>query len=319
MVVGEGFRSLLVREVRREADRVASFTLVPPDGRPLPPWEPGAHVDVLVGDGLVRQYSLCSTPGDPGWRIAVLHEESGRGGSAWLHERIRVGDTLLVGVPRNNFALDPAGVRLVFVAGGIGITPLLPMVAAAEAAGRDWTLLYLGTSADRMAFTDDLQDYGPKVVLHRDADAGVIDLDAALNRLGAADADVYACGPAGLLGALEAYAARYATCRLVLERFTSSADDGAARPGDSAFVVETSDGTEIEVGAGESILDALHRAGIPALSSCQEGICGTCETTVLDGVPDHRDQLLSDEERDSGSTMMICVSRCQGDRLVLDL
>jgi ferredoxin-NADP reductase len=319
MVVKEGFTPLVVREVRQEADRVASFALARPDGGPLPPWEPGAHVDVLLGDDLVRQYSLCSAPTDSTWRIAVLHEEVSRGGSTWLHEHIRPGDTLLVGAPRNNFALDLGEQRYVFVAGGIGITPLLPMVAAADATGKDWTLLYLGTSRSRMAFTEALRAYGPKVVLHRDSDSGVIDLESALDRLGAADAAVYACGPAGLLAAIEGYAARHEGCRVVLERFTADPDSTRAREGDSPFVVETSDGTEIEVGADESILDALHRTGIPALSSCQEGICGTCETTVLAGVPDHRDQLLSEEEREAGETMMICVSRCRGDRLVLDI
>jgi ferredoxin-NADP reductase len=319
MVVKAGFTPLVVQEVRQEADRVASFALARPDGEPLPRWEPGAHVDVLLAGDLVRQYSLCSAPTDPTWRIAVLREEVSRGGSTWLHERIRPGDTLLVGAPRNNFALDLDAQRYVFVAGGIGITPLLPMVAAADAAGKDWTLLYLGTSANRMAFTEALRTYGSRVVLHRDSDSGVIDLESALDRLDAADAAVYACGPAGLLAAIEGYAIRHEGCRVVLERFTADPGSSPAREGDSPFVVETSDGTEIEVGADESILDALHRTGIPALSSCQEGVCGTCETTVLAGVPDHRDQLLSEEERESGETMMICVSRCAGDRLVLDI
>jgi ferredoxin-NADP reductase len=319
MVVRAGFMPLVVQEIRQEADRVASFLLARQDGEPLPPWEPGAHVDVLIADDLVRQYSLCSSPTDPTWRIAVLHEEVSRGGSSWLHERVRAGDTLLVGTPRNNFALDPGEQRYVFVAGGIGITPLLPMVAAADAAGMDWTLLYLGSSASRMAFTEALRTYGPKVVVHRDSDSGVIDLESALDRLSAADAVIYACGPAGLLAAIEDYAVRHEGCRVVFERFTADPLSSPARGSDSSFVVETSDGTEVQVGADESILDALRRTGIPALSSCQEGICGTCETKVLAGVPDHRDQLLSEEERESGETMMICVSRCRSERLVLDI
>lgn len=319
MVDRERFRPLVVDEVRHEADRIASFALSAPDGRPLPRWEPGAHVDVLVRDDLVRQYSLCSSPGDGTWRIAVLHEEAGRGGSTWLHERVRPGDTLLVGAPRNNFALDLGGQRYVFVAGGIGITPLLPMVAAAEAAAKDWALLYLGTSASRMAFTEVLRPYGTKVVLHRDAEAGVVDLDGTLDRLGADRALLYACGPAGLLAAVERYAGEREGSRLELERFTADPERAPAAQPESGFVVETSDGTEVKVGSDESILDALTRAGVPALSSCREGICGTCETTVLQGTPDHRDRLLSEEERESGETMMICVSRCHGDRLVLDL
>jgi ferredoxin-NADP reductase len=319
MVLRAGFTPLVVHEVRQEADRVVSFSLARPDGGPLPSWEPGAHVDVLLAENLVRQYSLCSAPVDSTWRIAVVREEVSWGGSAWLHERVRPGATLLVGAPRNNFALDLGQQRYVFVAGGIGITPLRPMVAAADAAGKDWTLLYLGTSASRMAFTEALRTYGSKVVLHRDSDFGVIDLDSALDRMGAADAAIYACGPAGLLAAIEGYAIRHEGCRVFLERFTADPGSSPTREGDSPFVVETSDGTEIQVGAEESILDALHQTGIQALSSCREGICGTCETTVLAGVPDHRDQLLSEEEREAGETMMICVSRCRGDRLVLDI
>ncbi|WP_176445603.1 PDR/VanB family oxidoreductase [Blastococcus mobilis] len=310
---------MVVREVRQEAEHVVSFALARRDGQPLPEWEPGAHVDVLIAGDLVRQYSLCSTPSEPTWRIAVLREQNSRGGSTWLHDRVREGDIILVAAPRNNFSLDLSGERFLFVAGGIGITPLLPMVAAAESAGKDWSLLYLGISGRSMAFTEALRAYTPKVVLHRDADSGVIDLEATLDRLGAPGATIYACGPAGLLAAVESYAGRRENCCVVLERFTADPDSVAVPQGDHAFVVETSDGREVKVGADESILDALHRSGIPALSSCREGICGTCETRVVQGIPDHRDQLLSEEERQSGEVMMICVSRCLGDRLVLDV
>jgi ferredoxin-NADP reductase len=319
MVIEEGFRPLVVEEVRHEADCVVSFALATTDGRPLPPWEPGAHVNVRVRDDLVRQYSLCSSPAGGTWRIAVLREPDGRGGSSWLHEQVHVGDTLLVGAPRNNFAMDLSAQQYVFVAGGIGITPLLPMAAAAEAAGKDWTLLYLGTSASRMAFTEALREYGTKVVFHRDSENGVIDLESALDRLGAGRSTIYACGPAGLLTAVDSYAGGREGCRVVVERFTADPASTPARQDDAPFVVETSDGTEIEVRADQSILDALLGAGIPALSSCREGICGTCETGVLEGIPDHRDTLLSEDERESGETMMICVSRCLGDRLVLDI
>lgn len=315
---------LRVCEARTEADDVRALRLAHRDGLPLPRWAPGAHVDVLVGEGEVRQYSLCSSPADDEWRIAVLRARGGRGGSRWLHDRVREGDLLHVGRPRNNFVLDlgrDRGTgRLVFLAGGIGITPLLPMVAAADEARADWTLLYLGTAAGRMAFLDELRRYGDRVVEHRDDEAGVIDLEAALDGLGAAAATVYACGPASLLAAAERYAARRGGCRLVLERFDAGPPVvPAPDPDEHGFVVVTSDGSEVPVGPGESILDAVRRAGVPALSSCAEGVCGTCETRVVDGVPDHRDQLLSDEERASGEVMMICVSRCRGDRLVLDL
>ncbi|MGP3776186.1 PDR/VanB family oxidoreductase [Streptomyces sp. SDT5-1] len=310
--------TVTVKETRAEAAGVRSFVLAAREGRSLPAWSPGAHIDVVLSRDLVRQYSLSSAPEDAGWRIAVLREPDGRGGSAYLHDRVREGDTLLVSAPRNTFALDLDAPRPVFVAGGIGITPILPMVAAAERAGVDWRLLYLGRCADSMAFTAELAAYGDRVRLHRDDESGVADLAAELDAMGAADAPVYACGPAGLLAAVQEYTAAHPASRLTLERF-AAAPDSQQRGDDRPFTVETGDGREIAVAAGRSIVDALADAGVRTLTSCREGVCGTCETAVLDGVPDHRDQLLSEEERAAGDVMMICVSRCRGDRLVLDV
>lgn len=316
------FLPLVVQRVVREADDIVSLTLARPDGQPLPGWQPGAHVDVQLpagGGDLLRQYSLCSEPGVDSWRIAVLRELAGRGGLSFVHDHLAEGDTLLVGAPRNNFTLTLGAGRHVFVAGGIGVTPLLPMLGEAERSGADWTLLYLATNAQRMAFVEELRGYGDRVHLHLDEDSGVIDLAATLDHLGAADGRVYGCGPAGLLAALERYAAGQAGCDLVLERFTADPDVATSHEDDHAFAVELADGTEIAVAADETVLAALTREGVQALSSCQEGICGTCETPVISGEIDHRDQLLSDEEREAGDTMMVCVSRCRGDRLVLDI
>ncbi|MFI7005068.1 PDR/VanB family oxidoreductase [Streptomyces sp. NPDC050145] len=312
------FVTVKVEEVTREAEDVVSYVLASRDGRVLPAWTPGSHIDVVLSRDLVRQYSLSSGPDEARWRIAVLRELEGRGGSAHLHDRVKVGDHLLVSTPRNTFPLDLAADRHVLVAGGIGITPLLPMAAALEAAGKRWTLLYLGRSATSMAFADELAEYGDKVVLHRDDESGVIDVATALDRLGAGHADLYACGPAGLLAAVEGYAGNRPGSRLVLEHFTA-APDAAGRADDRPFTVVTRDGRDITVGADESILDALSAAGVRSLSSCREGVCGTCETGVLEGAPDHRDRVLSEEERAAGDTMMICVSRCRGERLVLDV
>lgn len=306
-----------VTSLTMAADRVMAVDLRG-QGTDLPRWEPGAHIDVALGDGLVRQYSLCSAPGDTAWRIGVLEELDGRGGSRHVHQELRVGDVLRVSPPRNNFALRLTGRPVVFVAGGIGITPVLPMVHAAEFSGVDWQLLVLARSPQSAAFLGELSQYGDRVHTHFDSEAGLVDLAGTLDRLGATQADVYSCGPAGLLSAMEAYAEVRSGCALRLERF---ATDGLAvvRADDHAFVVEISDGTEIAVRADQTILDALSEAQVPVLNSCREGICGTCETVVLEGVPDHRDQLLSPEERDSGEMMMPCVSRCVGQRIVLDL
>ena len=307
-----------VTAMSRAAERILALDLEDPDGRPLPSWTPGAHIDVALTDGIVRQYSLCSRPGERAWRLAVLEEEASRGGSHHVHHALKVGDLLRVSAPRNNFALELTGRPVVFVSGGIGVTPILPMVHAAAEAGVDWQMLMLSRSPEAAAFADELADYGERVHRHHDSVAGILDLAWMLDTLGGEESDVYACGPAGLLSALESYAAQRPGCLLRLERFSGSASS-AVRPGDRAFVVETADGVEIEVRADQTILEALTAAGIPMLSSCQEGICGTCETSVIAGVPDHRDQLLSEDERASGAMMMPCVSRCIGERITLDL
>lgn len=309
---------LRVVSITPVAERIISFELESVDGSPLPAWEPGAHVDVTLGDGLIRQYSICSAPGADRWRFGVLEEIEGKGGSHYVHHDLREGDVIAVAGPRNTFALSLTGRPLVFVAGGIGVTPILPMVHAASSAGADWTLLYLARSPEAAAFVDEVLPYGDRVRQHHDSVAGLIDLASTLDDLGAASSDVYACGPTGLLNAIEAYAADRSDCHLTVERFAGTGDEGP-REGDTEFVVEINDGTEITVGAQETILDALVRSGIPMLSSCQEGVCGTCETAVIEGIPDHRDHVLNEGERESNEIMMPCVSRCLGKRLVLDL
>lgn len=306
-----------VSAVRKVAERIVEVRLASAESGPLPAWSPGAHVEVTLQPGLARQYSLCSDPGDPEWRLAVLEERDGGGGSSYVHSTLQVGDELIVSVPRNHFRLEFSGRRLVFVGGGIGITPILPMVAAVAAAGVDWHLLHLARSPAAAAYLDELERHGDRVSAHVDTDGGPLDLAATLDRLGGRVADIYACGPAPLLQALETYATENPECHLVLERFTNTGAD--VRSGDHAFVVQTADGREIDVPADKTVLEALTEVGIRILSSCQEGVCGTCETVVLEGTPDHRDAVLSAAERAGGETMMVCVSRCAGPRIVLDL
>lgn len=324
--VTKGFTRLTVGAIREEADGVVSLTLENPDGGALPAWDPGAHLDVLLPNGLLRQYSLCSDPADSAqWRVAVLREPTGRGGSDYIHTQLRPGDIVEVRGPKHNFrGTAPEGEKL-FIAGGIGITPLLPMIRAASAAAEPWRLLYLGRSLRSMAFLDELAAADPdgtRTRIHAKDDAGPLDMAGYLAEAGGAV--VYACGPVRLLDELREAHAAGTVAGLVFEDFGAAPaeepDGGAAGgAGNAPFVVETADGSEVEVSADESILDALHRAGIPALNSCRKGTCGTCETPVLDGVPEHRDDILSDEEREANDTMMICVSRCRGARLVLDI
>lgn len=304
---------LVVEAVASAADGVLALTLRHPLGEALPAWEPGAHVDVLLGPDLERQYSLCGDPADRArWRIAVLREPDGRGGSAYVHEQVGPGDKVRVRGPRNHFPLQPAA-RYRFVAGGIGITPILPMLAAAEAAGAEWTLLYGGRARGSMAFTAELARYGDRVTIAPQDETGLLDLGPVLDHLPDGTL-VYCCGPGPLLDAVEE---RCPAGVLRVERFQPK-DQPVGEDGE--FEVElVRSGRTLTVPAGVSVLDTVRAAGVEVLYSCTEGTCGTCETDVLEGTPDHRDSVLGDDERACGETMMICVSRCRGERLVLDL
>lgn len=305
---------LVVTERVSAAEGVVALTLRHPLGEELPGWDPGAHVDVVLGPELERQFSLCGDPGDrSGWRIAVLREPDGRGGSAYVHERLGVGDKVRVRGPRNHFRLEPAP-RYRFVAGGIGITPILPMLAAAEAAGAEWTLLYGGRTRRSMAFTDELARYGDeRVGVAPQDETGLLDLAAVLDDVPDGTL-VYCCGPGALLDAVEE---RCPAGVLRVERFQPKAGQGGAER--EFEVVLARSGRTLTVVPGVSVLDAVRAAGAEVLYSCTEGTCGTCETDVLEGDPDHRDSVLTEAERAAGETMLICVSRCRGARLVLDL
>ncbi|BCK73027.1 ferredoxin [Streptomyces libani subsp. rufus] len=313
MTAPESRLDLRVHRMTWEADHVLSVELTRPDGKPLPAWEPGAHLDVHVG-GQIRQYSLCGDPdATDTYRIAVLDAPASRGGSRHIHTRLRPGQTLTVTGPRNHFALEEATGYL-FLAGGIGITPLLAMARAATRRGTPWRMVYGGRTRTSMAFTRELAALAGDVTTVPQDEDGPIDLDTALAGLPGGTL-VYCCGPEPLLTAVEE------SCpagQLRLERFAAPA---VARTGDrTAFEVECRrSGRTLTVGADTSILQAAEDAGLSVDSSCRDGICGSCETRVLDGTPDHRDFLLSEAEHTANATMMICVSRCASGRLVLDL
>jgi len=307
--------------MRWEADGVVSLELESADGVPLPEWSPGAHVDVHLPGGLVRQYSLCGQPGSSSWRVAVLREPVGRGGSEAVHTVVRPGDVLDAVGPRNNFALESASSYL-FIAGGIGITPLVPMLEHSEAVGASWRLFYGGRSAGSMAFADTLLHIHPERVSVLPQDVhGLLDLANLL-----ADPQpgtlVYCCGPEPLLTAVEQQcaAAGWPSGALHLERFAARRQPTPPPDAEQDFeVVLERTGDCVKVAAGQSVLEALEQHGYEFANSCREGICGTCETAVIDGVPDHRDSLLSEDERAANDTMMICVGRARSAKLVLDL
>lgn len=318
--------SVPLRLARKQqlAAGVLGLTLIPNGPCSLPAWTPGAHISLDLPGGLVRQYSLCGDPGDDSsWRVAVLREPDGRGGSAAVHDRLAEGDELTASAPRNRFPLVDADAYL-FIAGGIGITPILPMVAQAARRGRPWHLVYGGRSRSSMAFLDELAAYGDRVDVRPQDVFGLLDLDRLLGVPQPGTA-VYCCGPAPLLAAVGDRCASWPPGALRTERFTAEPDaiasggDAFASGGDAFEVEVASCGRVVSVPAGESVLGSLRRAGFEILSSCEEGTCGTCETGVLEGVPDHRDTVLTQAEREAGDVMMICVSRARTPRLVLDL
>ena len=304
-----------VRSRATLASDVDVFELVPVDGAVLPEWRPGAHIDVLTDIGAERQYSLCGDPADrTAWRVGVLREPAGRGGSLWIHQHLTPGARVRVRGPWNHFTLAPAaGYR--FIAGGIGITPLLPMLAAAEAAGTPWTLDYSARSRDHMGFLEELAGYGDRVRLHPSDEGDRLDIGAVLPAAGEL---VFACGPRRMVDALEEAALAWPAETLHVERF--EARELTEPVLHESFEVElVISGTTVEVAEDQSVLDAVEAAGVFVLSSCREGTCGTCETVVLEGEVDHRDSILSPGEQAAGDRMMICVSRAACPRLVLEL
>ncbi len=309
---------LRVTRRRTGAEGVVVLDLADPSGADLPEWSPGAHVDLRLPGEVTRQYSLCGDPADrTTWRIGVLREAQGRGGSQHVHEALHEGAEVDVRGPRNHFELVPSP-RYLFLAGGIGITPLLPMLAAAEAAGAEWELHYGGRSRRSMAFLEALEEAtGTRVTLHPQDEVGLIDLDRLLGtqRPGTR---VYCCGPEPLLQAVERHCADWPAGTLHLERFAPKDVGEPVLTGSFEVELATS-GLSLTVPPEKSVLQVVEEAGIAVLSSCQEGTCGTCETPVLDGAVDHRDSLLTPAEQAANDTMFICVSRAACPRLVLEL
>lgn len=308
------------RRVVAHDQNVVALTLVTADGARLEPWHPGSHLDVHLPSGRVRQYSLCGDPADhDSYRIAVRRIPSGGGGSIEVHDVLTVGSSITTSGPRNAFPLTVPGFgspsrQFRFIAGGIGITPILPMLALAERLGVDWSMVYTGRNRDSLPFIDEVSRHGDRIEIRTDDASGV---PSAADLLGDCTdgTAVYACGPAPLLTAVRARLAGRAEVELHFERF-------AAAPvvdGREFSVCVASTGRDVRVGAEETLLTALQRDGVRVPYSCQQGFCGTCRTRVLAGGVDHRDTLLTDPERDAG-LMMICVSRAtDGAGLILDL
>jgi ferredoxin-NADP reductase len=298
------------------AEGVELFELASASGIPLPRWEPGAHIDVVLPSGDVRQYSLCGSPADANYRIGVLREPDGRGGSAWIHDNLAVGATLGIAGPRNHFEFEPRrGTNYVFIAGGIGITPLSAMALGASRAGVEYSIEYAGRSRSTMALLGELEElHGDRLSVHAADEADRLDLEALFAGM-KPFTTTYCCGPTRLIEAIEAAAVGR---QLHVERFEPKELGEPVLH--EAFEVELElSGLTVTVPPDRSILDVVEEAGVLVLSSCREGTCGTCETPVISGEVDHRDSILTPDQQAENDVMFICVSRAACPRLVLEL
>jgi vanillate O-demethylase ferredoxin subunit len=306
-----------------EALDICSFELVSPDGKPLPAFSAGSHVDVAVADGITRQYSLCNDPTESHrYQIAVLRDANTRGGSAAMHDRLQVGDTVEISAPKNHFPLAHDARRHLLLAGGIGVTPILCMAERLALTGARFDMHYCTRSVERTAFRERIarSRFAPRVRFHHDDGDAAQKLDiAALLARPEPGTHLYVCGPKGFMDAVlgTARAQGWLDAQVHCEYFAA---EQAPTEGDQAFEVQlASSGRIVVVPRDKTVVQALVEAGVEVLTSCEQGVCGTCLTRVLEGVPDHRDLYLSAEEQAANDQFTPCCSRARSARLVLDL
>ena len=309
--------SVRINSVTWEGPNILSYELRPTEGSQLPTFTAGAHIDLTLPNDLVRSYSLVNSQSERHrYVIAVQKDRASRGGSKWVHDNFRPGDVLAVNSPRNNFMLDETAEKSIFIAGGIGITPILSMIDRLTTIGRDWELVFCARTRSNTPFLERLQNM-PQVRFNFDEEPGGKILDvAALVREAPPNCHLYCCGPIPMLDAFEQVTKDTPREQVHVEYFAAKyppATEGCFR------VVLAKSGKEVMVPAGKTILETLRESGIDIRFSCTEGICGTCETGVLEGIPDHRDRVLTEAERDSNKSMMICCSGSKSETLVLDL
>lgn len=313
---GPALRQVRLQSMTWEAPGVLSLMLTAADGGTLVPFEPGAHIDLQFPDGTTRQYSLCGDPSDTSrYRIGV-RAVSGGVCSQFIHRRLRPGDLLKVSKPRNLFALVKAP-RYIFVAGGIGITPLIPMMRAASARGTPWKLIYCNRRNEDAPFLTEVLSFGGEVSLHSTEAGTRLDVTVCLGTV-QEGAVIYCCGPERLMAAVEEATTAWPPETVRFEWFSPRSRSLDELCGSFQVVCEAS-GVTLTVPPDRTVLSILNDAGIEVPCSCQQGICGTCEVRVLSGEVEHRDSILSLAERAANETMMICVSRARGSRLVLDI
>lgn len=315
--VNEESRLVRVRSIQHVARDINSYELVPADGRPLPPFTAGSHIDVQVPNGMLRQYSLHGNPEDrSAYHIAIKREADGRGGSVSLHKGVEEGSTLGIVGPRNFFPLDLEAKHHVLIAGGIGVTPLYAMAQALSEGAQGWTLHYCARSSEHAAFYDEFQRLNNGKVISHFSELPSLNVTDLL-RVQEPGTHVYCCGPEGLMKAVEAAGAHWTPGHLHFEWFSAPQ---VSWPDNEPIEIELArSGRTLHVPVDRTILQVLRENDISVMCACEEGVCGTCETTVLEGKPQHRDMLLTPEEREESRSMMVCVSRAVSPRLVLDL
>ncbi len=318
--MSEGWIEAKVARREDPAANLAVLELVAADGGALPAYAAGAHVEVEIAEGVVRPYSLCATPEQAGaWRIGVLRDPLSRGGSVTLHQTFQPGRTVRIGPPRNLFPLHAGDEKALLLGGGIGVTPMLAMAYELKAKGRPFELHYCVRSRATAGFLDEIaRAFGNQAAIHADdeGEGQQLGLDALL-RAQPAGAHVYVCGPAGFMDFVleKAKAAGFGPERIHYEYFSVTVD----AKGPAFEVVARRSGVTVKVGENETIIEALAKAGVKIKKSCEQGVCGTCLTDVLEGEPDHKDKFLNDEEREAGDQIITCCSRAKSARLVLDV
>lgn len=310
-----------VHRMEYAAEEVLAVEFRRLDGEPLPRFTAGAHIDIHLPGGLSRSYSLLNDSRETHrYVVAVGLDAKSRGGSQYIHTRMRVGDTVEISEPRNHFPLVEDAPLVVLIAGGIGVTPMVCMARRLSELGRPFVFHLAARNRARAAFLDEINALGGIVATHFDAEHGGKPLDIApIIAAAPAGAHFYCCGPMPMLAAFEAATAHLPEVFAHVEYFTAKAAPASASAPGAFTLTLAKSGKTIEVPADKSILEALLEAGFEVDYSCQDGVCGSCETKIIAGVADHRDSLLSKAERESNRTMMICVSRCVGDHLTLDL
>jgi ferredoxin-NADP reductase len=315
----------LVHTMRHEAEGVISIELrQAPGTEPFPSFEPGAHIDLHLPNGLVRSYSLLNSVTDSRrYVVGVLNDRNSRGGSRYVHQQLRVGTTLPISAPRNNFVLHESAPRSVLLAGGIGVTPLLCMLKRLATLNRPADFIYCARSRKEAAFTEEIDALAGtdiRVSWHFDDERGGPPDLRELLAGHSPDTHLYSCGPGPMLDAFERACEELGYANTHIERFAAVPANLEVPSGMQTYSVELRrSGKTLEVPAGMSLLDALLNAGVPHDYSCREGVCGSCETKVLAGEVDHRDSILTKAERTANKTMMVCVSGCKRGPLVLDL